>query len=198
MFSWEFCEISKNTFFTEHLWTTASVAWNDTDKVYIVLLFIISTALSKLFHTVMTLGSFCWNQTMCKTSNRNQLKANKLKWIIVMVKPEIWSCKLASLKISGKFPRKSFVSIKTTSCKTSLKWTLLRVILRNLTNNADGYFSDKLWTPERLPANAFDMGYNYFYFVFQKIPYVKHLVCKRSTSTKYWKYEFEATMKLFV
>ena len=24
LFSWEFCEISKNTFFTEHLWTTAS------------------------------------------------------------------------------------------------------------------------------------------------------------------------------
>ena len=24
MFSCEFCEISKNTFFTEHLWTTAS------------------------------------------------------------------------------------------------------------------------------------------------------------------------------
>ena len=26
MFSWEFCEISKNTFFTEHLWTAASVS----------------------------------------------------------------------------------------------------------------------------------------------------------------------------
>ena len=25
MFSCQFCEISKNTFFTEHLWTTASV-----------------------------------------------------------------------------------------------------------------------------------------------------------------------------
>ena len=25
VFSYEFCEISKNTFFTEHLWTTASV-----------------------------------------------------------------------------------------------------------------------------------------------------------------------------
>ena len=25
MFSCEFCEISKNTFFTEHLWTTTSV-----------------------------------------------------------------------------------------------------------------------------------------------------------------------------
>ena len=24
VFSYEFCEISKNTFFTEHLWTTAS------------------------------------------------------------------------------------------------------------------------------------------------------------------------------
>ena len=24
VFSWELCEISKNTFFTEHLWTTAS------------------------------------------------------------------------------------------------------------------------------------------------------------------------------
>ena len=28
VFSWEFWEISKNTFFTEHLWTTASVLWN--------------------------------------------------------------------------------------------------------------------------------------------------------------------------
>ena len=27
MFSCEFCEISKNTYFTEHLWTTASVSW---------------------------------------------------------------------------------------------------------------------------------------------------------------------------
>ena len=26
VFSCEFCEISKNTFFTEHLWTTASVS----------------------------------------------------------------------------------------------------------------------------------------------------------------------------
>ena len=26
VFSWEFCEISKSTFFTEHLWMTASVA----------------------------------------------------------------------------------------------------------------------------------------------------------------------------
>ena len=25
LFSCEFCEISKNTFFTEHLWTTASI-----------------------------------------------------------------------------------------------------------------------------------------------------------------------------
>ena len=24
VFSWEFCEIFKDTFFTEHLWTTAS------------------------------------------------------------------------------------------------------------------------------------------------------------------------------
>ena len=109
-----------------------------------------------IIHTVTILGSFCWNQTPCKTSNRNKLKTNKLKWIIVMVKPEICSCKLASLKISGKFPRKNFVSIKTTSCKTLLKWTLLRVIQRNLTKNAAGYFSDKLflivfsiWTPSR-------------------------------------------------
>ena len=34
VFSFKFCEISKNTFFTEHLWTTASVAmcelvWKD-------------------------------------------------------------------------------------------------------------------------------------------------------------------------
>ena len=28
MFSCEFCEIFKNNFFTEHLWTTASVIWN--------------------------------------------------------------------------------------------------------------------------------------------------------------------------
>ena len=27
MFSCEFGEISKKTFFTEHLWTTASVSW---------------------------------------------------------------------------------------------------------------------------------------------------------------------------
>ena len=26
VFSYEFCEISKHTFFTEHLWTTASTA----------------------------------------------------------------------------------------------------------------------------------------------------------------------------
>ena len=29
MFSCEFCEISRNTFFTEHLWTTVSVDNND-------------------------------------------------------------------------------------------------------------------------------------------------------------------------
>ena len=28
MFSCEFCEISKNTFFTEHFWTTSSVSDN--------------------------------------------------------------------------------------------------------------------------------------------------------------------------
>ena len=38
-----------------------------------------------------------------------------------MVKPEICSCKLGSLKISGKFTRKSFVSITTTSCKNVIK-----------------------------------------------------------------------------
>ena len=27
VFSSEFCEISKNTFFTEHLWATASESW---------------------------------------------------------------------------------------------------------------------------------------------------------------------------
>ena len=32
MFSSEFCEISKNTFFTEHLWATASVLWNNASK----------------------------------------------------------------------------------------------------------------------------------------------------------------------
>ena len=30
-FSCEFCEISKNTFFTEHLWTTASVCFKISD-----------------------------------------------------------------------------------------------------------------------------------------------------------------------
>ena len=28
VFSCEFCEISQNTFFTEHLWTTASISSN--------------------------------------------------------------------------------------------------------------------------------------------------------------------------
>ena len=28
VFSSEFCEISKNTFFTEHLWATVSVLWS--------------------------------------------------------------------------------------------------------------------------------------------------------------------------
>ena len=28
VFSFEFCEFSKNTFFTEHLWATASGTWN--------------------------------------------------------------------------------------------------------------------------------------------------------------------------
>ena len=27
VFFFEFCEISKNTFFTEHFWTTASIFW---------------------------------------------------------------------------------------------------------------------------------------------------------------------------
>ena len=27
IFSYEFCEISKNTYFTEHLWATASSCW---------------------------------------------------------------------------------------------------------------------------------------------------------------------------
>ena len=31
MFSYEFCEISKNTFFTEHLWTTASNVWQGSE-----------------------------------------------------------------------------------------------------------------------------------------------------------------------
>ena len=33
VFSCEFCEISKNTFFTEHLWTTASVNFLSTFQV---------------------------------------------------------------------------------------------------------------------------------------------------------------------
>ena len=36
VFSCEFCEISKNTFFTEHLWTTASINWTMTrNQVFI-------------------------------------------------------------------------------------------------------------------------------------------------------------------
>ena len=31
MFTCEFCETFKNTFFTEHLWTTASVFWTCPD-----------------------------------------------------------------------------------------------------------------------------------------------------------------------
>ena len=37
MFSCEFCEISKNTFFTDHIWTTGSViAWNFTDICIVI------------------------------------------------------------------------------------------------------------------------------------------------------------------
>ena len=32
VFSCEFCEISKNTFFTEHVWTTASLVWENQIK----------------------------------------------------------------------------------------------------------------------------------------------------------------------
>ena len=35
VFSCEFCEIFKNTFFTEHLWTTASV-WINSKKIFII------------------------------------------------------------------------------------------------------------------------------------------------------------------
>ena len=38
VFSCEFCKISKNTFFTEHLWTTASViTWMFTDICILIL-----------------------------------------------------------------------------------------------------------------------------------------------------------------
>ena len=33
MFSWEFCEISKNTFYIEHLWKTAST-WLNICNIY--------------------------------------------------------------------------------------------------------------------------------------------------------------------
>ena len=55
-----------------------------------------------------------------------------------MVKPEIFSCKLASLKISGKFTRKSFVSIKTTSCKNVIK-------MNSLTGNTEKPDQQCIW-----------------------------------------------------
>ena len=33
MFSCEFCEISKNTFFTEHLWTMDDCFWNFAERI---------------------------------------------------------------------------------------------------------------------------------------------------------------------
>ena len=38
MFSRKFCEISKNTFFAEHLWTTASEIFNK--LLYILMIFV--------------------------------------------------------------------------------------------------------------------------------------------------------------
>ena len=38
MFSCKFCEISKNTFFAEHLWTTASEIFNK--LLYILMVFV--------------------------------------------------------------------------------------------------------------------------------------------------------------
>ena len=35
LFSWEFCEIFKNTFFTEHLWTTAFVPGENYIIIYV-------------------------------------------------------------------------------------------------------------------------------------------------------------------
>ena len=35
VFSYEFCEISKNTFFTEHVWTTASDCWTESVEIEI-------------------------------------------------------------------------------------------------------------------------------------------------------------------
>ena len=35
IFPWEFCEISKNIFFTEHLWTTASIYFNLKSKYFL-------------------------------------------------------------------------------------------------------------------------------------------------------------------
>ena len=34
VFSCEFCKISKNTFFTEHLWATAPEAWQANMSIY--------------------------------------------------------------------------------------------------------------------------------------------------------------------
>ena len=36
VFSSEFCEISKNTFFTEHLWATTSVVYISLNKTYLL------------------------------------------------------------------------------------------------------------------------------------------------------------------
>ena len=96
-----------------------------------------------------------------------------------MVKREICSCKLTSLKISGKFTRKCFVSIKTTFCKNVIK-------MNSLTGNAEKPDQQCSWLLLRqiisksiYYPNAFQQMF-LIWAIITFILYFKrlHLVCK--------------------
>ena len=61
-----------------------------------------------------------------------------------MVKPEKYSWISFFKKLQEDFQEKNFLSTQKTSARMQRYWNK-RVILRNLTNNAAGFFSEKVY-----------------------------------------------------
>ena len=65
-----------------------------------------------------------------------------------------------------------------------ISWNALKEKFHSVSFPLDKIIFKGIYYSERLAENVFDMGDNCFYIVFQKIIYIRHLVYKRSTSTK--------------
>ena len=115
---------------------------------------------------------FIWKRRYCQIFK--SALVNLESELIINGKTRKYFLELASLKLSGRFPRKSFNLNKTPFCKavTLLKWIFLLVISRNLTCSClllRQIIFKCIYYSERLPANVFDRDKNASILSFKRL-----------------------------